>query len=83
MKKEDINSLISVVFVMLPTITFPICNVYLSNRLNSLAPNKPIHPDTGMPANNVTRAVPDDAAPIAPHKQLVPKKIFATGFGEQ
>jgi hypothetical protein len=35
-----------------------------------------------MPANDVTKAVPDDAAPTTPHKQLAPKKIFETGFGE-
>ena len=36
-----------------------------------------------MGANDVTRAVPDDAAPIIPHKQLASKKTFKTGFGEQ
>jgi hypothetical protein len=57
--------------------------VYLPKRLNPLAPNEPSHPAIGIPANEVTRAVLEDAVPITPHKQLVPKKTFATGFGEQ
>ena len=67
---------------MLPLVTFPICNAYLPARFNPLAPKEPIHPATGMPANDVTRAVPDDAAPINPNKQLAPKKTFESGFGE-
>ena len=68
---------------MLPLVTLPICNAYLPIRLNPLAPNEPSHPATGMPANDGTRAVTDDAAPITPHKQLAPKKTFETGCGEQ
>ena len=37
----------------------------------------------GIPANDVTSAVVEDAAPTTPHTQLAPKKTFATGFGEQ
>ena len=68
---------------MLPLVTFPICNVYLPKRLKLLAPNVPTHPAIGMPANDVTRAVPDAPAPINPHRKKKKKKAFETGFEEQ
>lgn len=52
---------------MLPLVTFPMCNEYLPNRLQPLAPNDPSHPVTGISTNDVTRAVPDGPAPIIPH----------------
>ena len=63
--------------------TSNIAHMYLPKRLNPLAPNEPSHPVIGMPANDVTSAVPDDATPITPQKQLAPKKTFETGLGEQ
>lgn len=68
---------------MLPFVTFPMCNVYLPRRLNPLAPNEPNHPATGIQLKYVTSAVADDTLPTVPHTQLIPKKTFATGFGEQ
>lgn len=37
---------------------------------------------TNIPANEVTITVPEDAAPIIPHKQLAPKKTFVTELVE-
>ena len=69
--------------MILPLVTFPICRVYLPKRLKARAPNEPTHPATGIPVNEVTKAVPEDAAPNTPHTQLAPKKTLETGFGEQ
>lgn len=56
---------------------------YLPKRFNPLAPNEPSHLAMGIPTNDVTRAVPDEAAPTTPQTQLAPKNTLATGFGEQ
>ena len=68
---------------MLPLVTFPMYNEYLPNRLKPLAPNAPNQPSTGIPVIGDNSATPDDPAPIKPHTQLVAKKTFETGFGEQ
>ena len=44
--------------------------------------NQP-HPIIGIPANEVTKTVSEDAAPNTPHTQLAQKKTLETGFGEQ
>lgn len=64
---------------MLPLVTFPRRYVYFPTRLNPLVPNN--HPATGIPANEVTMAVPVEA--VIPHTQLAPKKNFASGLGVQ
>ena len=77
------KSAISVAFVILPFVTFPLCSVYLPKRLRPLDPNPPTHPNAGIPVYDVTKAVPDAAGPMVPQAKLAPKKIFASGLGEQ
>jgi hypothetical protein len=36
-----------------------------------------------MPANDVSRAVPEERAPAAPHMTLAPKKTLESGLGVQ
>lgn len=70
-------------FIILPFVTFPICRVYLPKRLNARAPNDPTTPVRDIHINDVANAVPEDAAPATPNKQLAPKQTFEIGFGEQ
>ena len=54
---------------MFPLVTFPICRVYLSKQLKARVSNEPAHPAAGIPTHEVTKAVPEDAAPNIPHTQ--------------
>ena len=47
---------------MLLLVTFPRYNLYLPNHLNILVPNEPSYSKTGILANKVAKAVPEDVA---------------------
>lgn len=53
---------------------------YLPKRFNPLASNEPSYPAMGIPTNDVTRAVPDEAAPTTPQTQLAPKRLWLLGL---
>jgi hypothetical protein len=74
---EFIRSTISVTFVMLPFVTFPIHNVYLPKRLNALAPK---YDAIGMTPHDGSIAVPEDRTPVVPHTILAPKKNVESEF---
>lgn len=72
------SNILAGISVKFPFVKFPMCNVYLPNRLKARAPKAPNGPSAGTPAKLLNMDDPEQIAPVAPHIQLAAKQVLET-----